>query len=132
VGVGVPYADVGMWDFAIFHASGGPVTTTLLLQWQDPRADYDLYLYPPGSLDDSQVTEQPIAVSENRVSGPGTETIRIANLPPAEYVVAVVPHVAVQARYDLYGDPGYFEPTGYTSPGVRIFCPDSYQECFPL
>lgn len=125
------YADVGMWDVATFHAYGGP-STTLLLQWQGNGADYDLYLYPPGSMDDGQLTEQPIAFAEERRSGPATETIRIGNLPPAEYVVAVVAHVAVQAHYDLYADPGYFSPIGTTFLGVRVFCPPWDGRCFPL
>lgn len=124
-GVDAGYVDVGLWDLWYYDKTEGTSLATLSLTWGTspfPGADYDLLLYPPGSLDDGVLDEAPIATSETRSLTQRIETIHLV-LPEAKYVVAVVAHQAQGETYTLAADPGWLTDTYPPAPGVRGDCP---------
>lgn len=129
VGVNFGFGDAGVWELWYFDAQGGH--TGVSVQWGDVRTDYDLYVYPPGSLDDGALDEPPMAWMEEARFGPDAETLWFTDLPPARYVVAVVAHQSTGATYDLYANPGALTGTYPGAVGVRWFCPPA-PLCPPL
>lgn len=121
VGLNAGFGDAGVWDLWYFDAAGG--YTGVSAQWSDLRSDYDVYLYPPGSLDDGALDEQPLAMKETRAFGPTDETMWIDKLPAGRYVVAVVAHQSLGAEYELFANPGKLTGTYPGAAGVRVFCP---------
>lgn len=122
VGANFGFGDAGLWDLWYFDTAGGS-NIGFSLQWADARSDLDLYLYPPGSLNDGALDETPIAVKETRAWGPAQETFFVPSLPAGRYVVAVVAHQSIAAPYELYANPGTLTGTYPGAPGLRLFCP---------
>jgi hypothetical protein len=123
-GVNGGYVQAGLWDTYTFDHVGG--AATIQLTWAAGSvpcgADYDLWLYPPGALDDGKLTEQPIATSESHNCGaPKSEAISIL-LPSAKYVIAVVPWQAEGEVYHLTTNNGWLNPAALTV-GTQVECP---------
>jgi hypothetical protein len=122
-GVNGGYVDVGAWDLFEVDAGGGVLSISL--DWGKGLvpfgADYDLRLYPPGSLDDGVLDENPVAVSERRSFNEGHEGIDAA-LPPGRYVLAVVPWQAQGETYVLRAN-GSLTVVEPPAPGVEVTYP---------
>lgn len=129
-GVNGGYADAGLWDAYTWNHWGGD--GALGLTWDlglfPCGADYDLWLYPPGALDDGVLDEQPLAISESHACGHAREDIA-RSLPAGSYVVVVIPWQAEGEHYRLESSTGSLQYTALTV-GTEFTCPTP--SCFPL
>jgi hypothetical protein len=122
-GVNGGYVDAGAWKLYEVWTGGGHLVLTL--DWQKGLvpfgADYDLRLYPPGSLDDGVLNENPVAVSEQRSFTAGHEGIDVI-VPAGSYVLAVVPWQAQGETYTLRAN-GAITVIEPPAPGVEFTYP---------
>lgn len=124
LGVNYGYGDVGVWQLWYFDAAGGD--TGFEVRWQARTVDYDLAVYPPGSLDDGELDEQPLLYRDARAWGPASESGFLA-LAPGRYVIAVIAHQSLSDTYELFANPGTLTGTYPGAVGIRGECPP-----FPL
>lgn len=124
VGMNLGYVDVGLWDLWYFDKVDGASWATFHLTWEGSLlgADYDLRLYPPGSLDDGALDEPALAWSEARAFSPRSEGFSLS-LPEGKYVLAVVPYQAQGERYVVTADPGWLTDIDPPAAGVQLLCP---------
>lgn len=120
VGINYGYGDVGVWQLWYFDAQGG--NTGFEVKWQSGMADYDLAVYPPGSLDDRALDEQPLLYKDVRAWGPASET-GFLTLAPGRYVIAVIAHQSLSHTYELNANPGTLTGTYPGAVGIRGECP---------
>jgi|SRR5581483_7591657 len=123
-GVNGGYVDVGLWRLYEIDHPGGVLD--LQLSWSlglfPCGAKYDLYLYPPGSLDDGVLNERPLAISEDHACNHHFQELLLSE-PAARYVIAVVPWQAEGEVYQLHASAGNFYVVSPPAPGTIITCP---------
>lgn len=108
-GVGLNLGGIapGTWDIYQFDTTGGAVS--LVLTWTPAIvffADYDLFLYPPGALNDNVLDDsERMAVSWNHPFAHHSERIDIA-IGAGRHYVAVVPFQTQAETYTLSSSSG--------------------------
>jgi len=108
VGLDLGNSSVGSWDVYQFGISGG--TTVLSLTWAGsqfpiPFADYNLFLYPPGSFDDNSLANNERLAESWHGGGFQPESINRV-LPAGTYWVAVAPWQTQGETYTLWSNTG--------------------------